>query len=181
MLTGSIGQPKARVPLVALTSTYWVTITIFPGIILENVHDAADGAWVAPIATFVFNVCDAVGKVLPPLPMATEAILLAVTVSRALFVPVFLASVHAHPALICFLVGALVRLYTHEPLSIYPSHLRTAPAHLQGLTNGLLTVSTLAKVQLAVDEDDEYLAGNVALLFLMGGLNIGAATSWLFT
>lgn len=53
------------------------------------------------------------------------------------------------------------------------------PPPLQGLTNGLLTVSTLTKVQLAVDETQEYLAGNVALLFLMAGLNMGAASSWL--
>lgn len=100
---------KARAPLVALTSIYWVTITIFPGVLQENVHDAADGGWVAPIATFVFNICDAVGKILPPLPIVSDAVLLAIAGSRALFVPVCLASVHAHPALICFLMGALVR------------------------------------------------------------------------
>jgi hypothetical protein len=48
-----------------------------------------------------------------------------------------------------------------------------------GLTNGLLTVWTLTKVQLAVDENEEYLAGNVALVALMSGLTIGAASSWL--
>lgn len=47
------------------------------------------------------------------------------------------------------------------------------------MTNGVLTVSTLSKVQLAVDETEKYLAGNVALLFLMTGLNMGAASSWL--
>ncbi len=101
---------KARVPLVALTSVYWVTITIFPGVLQEDVHDAADGGWVAPLATFVFNVCDAVGKILPPVPIASDAALLAIAGSRVLFVPVCLASVHAHPAVICFLVGALVRV-----------------------------------------------------------------------
>ena len=146
---------KAWVPLVALTLVYWVTIAIFPGVLQENVHDAADGGWVAPVATFVFNVCDGVGKIFPPALIASDTALLAIAGSRVLFVPVCLASVHAHPALICFLVGAL------------------------GLTNGLLTVWTLTKVQLAVDENEEYLAGNVALVALMSGLTLGAASSWL--
>ena len=150
---------KARAPLCALTMVYWVTITIFPGILQEDVGsrqgEAGGWAWTAPVATFIFNVCDAIGKFLDPLPITSNGLLLGITVSRVLFVPVFLASIHAHPALICLLTGAL------------------------GLTNGMLTVTTLTKIQRDVDDAEAYLAGNIALGALLLGLQFGAATSYL--
>lgn len=143
---------KVYGPLFALTAVYWVTISIFPGVLQEDVSSS----WTPPIAILLFNVCDAIGKFLEPLPITSRALLTA-TASRVLFIPMFLAAiaVHAHGAAICLLAAAL------------------------GVTNGWLTITAFDAIQTNVDDEDEYLAGQVAVAFLMLGLNLGAGSSWL--
>lgn len=110
--------------------------------------------WTSAVAILLYNVSDAVGKFLEPLPVSSSA-LVAASAARVLFIPAFIAAVGANGAVVCLL------------------------ASLLGVTNGWLTITAFNALQHDVSDEDEYLAGQVAVGALMAGLNLGAASSWL--
>jgi len=113
--------------------------------------------WTSAVAILLYNVSDAVGKFLEPLPVSSSA-LVASSAARVLFIPAFIAAVGANGA-----NGAVICLL----------------ASLLGVTNGWLTITAFNALQHDVSDQDEYLAGQVAVGALMTGLNLGAASSWL--
>jgi equilibrative nucleoside transporter 1/2/3 len=172
---------RALLPCSALACVYVVSLSIFPGVLGEDLADPKLGGWY-PLALFTaYNLGDLLGKVAPLTRWverrATDAALLGAALSRAVvFFPLYVAAraSHAPP----WSVGLITLLL--------------------GLTNGYLTAAlmTLAPRRLArgggggggEEEDDSDSGGgedaeaieNLLVVALVTGLLLGAMASWLW-
>ncbi|GAB4815688.1 hypothetical protein N2152v2_002734 [Parachlorella kessleri] len=140
---------------------YTVTLSIFPGVLAEDVSSARLGSWYPVALITLFNFTDWAGKSLPgwaPLRLRDDVVILRSTTARALFVPAFLwaAASGAGPAVI----GLLTLLL--------------------GLSNGYLTCCAMTTAPERVPPSLAALAGNLMVLSLVLGLCIGAACGFLW-
>ncbi|KAL4428588.1 hypothetical protein ABPG77_008900 [Micractinium sp. CCAP 211/92] len=140
---------------------YTITLSIFPGVLAEDVHSAELGSWYPVALLTAFNLADWAGKSLPgvhALRLSNERTILAATLLRVLFIPAFhFAAVSgAGPAVI----GALTLLL--------------------GVSNGYLTGCAMVAAPSLVPPANGELAGNMMVLFLILGLCIGAGCGFLW-
>ncbi|KAL4434383.1 hypothetical protein ABPG75_000824 [Micractinium tetrahymenae] len=140
---------------------YTITLSIFPGVLAEDVHSAELGSWYPVALLTAFNFADWAGKSLPGVPalrVSNERIILGATLLRVLFIPAFyFAAVGgAMPAII----GTL--------------------ALLLGASNGFLSSCAMMRAPSLVPPAAGELAGNMMVLFLILGLCIGAACGFLW-
>ena len=154
-------------------STYAVTLSIFPGVLAEDVRNEKLGDWYVVLLILCFNAFDVVGKMMPSWwPRGFEVLakrprtVAAASASRILFVPAFLAvsktSSFASPA-----------------LADSPAACALLVASL-GLTNGWYSGVGMMCAPKAVAARDAETCGTVMVLFLLAGLATGAACGWLW-
>ena len=144
---------------------YWVTLSIFPGVLAEDLRSEALGDWLGVLLIFAFNLADmsaklAVGADLPLLrgPGSARA-RLALAGARAGFVPLYAwaARAQASETVLFLLTLAL------------------------GLSNGFLTAASFAFAPAGLPPGPSLeLAGLALVLALLVGLTLGAFSGWLW-
>jgi len=164
---------RALVPCLALVSVYVVSLSIFPGVLGEDLSDPKLGGWYPLVLFFAFNAGDLLGKNLPLggarfERRATDAVLLALALGRAaVFFPAYVAA---------RALGAPSWAVAHITLAL-------------GLSNGFLTacLMTIAPRRLAAAQDarlgggeDAEAVENLLVIALVVGLLLGAMASWLW-
>ncbi|WPT13286.1 Equilibrative nucleotide transporter 8 [Picochlorum sp. SENEW3] len=148
-------------PMIALVVCYVVTLSIFPGVLAEDLGQDASKSWYPIILIFAFNVSDFIGKMCPPgvqSIFASKNKVLTISVLRALFIPLFLIAAHSSVS------TPFVSILTI----------------LLGLTNGALTTVCMVFAPTLVSPDKMDLCGNLTVLALVVGLNLGAFSGFLW-
>lgn len=139
---------------------YAVTLSIFPGYLTQDVHSEALKDWYSIILIAAYNVFDLIGKCLPALYMSkSETTVIAGTIGRLLFFPLFLACMHGPQIL----------------RSEIPITLLTC---LLGLSNGYFTSVLMILAPKSVPLQHAETAGIAIVLFLVLGLACGSVISW---
>ena len=150
---------------------YAVTLSIFPGVLAEDVASDALGDWYPVALITAFNAADVAGKALPGrIPAAGEwlgsrpRVLAMMCGARVLFVPAFLATTRAAG------VQALSR-------SEAPCVLLTVAL---GFTNGWYSSAAMMAAPKVVEKRLAESCGTVMVFFLLSGLATGAVCGWLW-
>jgi hypothetical protein len=143
---------KSKGGYLCMLLTYWVTMTIFPGVLQEDLKvSQLTRAW----CLLSFNIADVVGKFLEPLPITSSSVMLIAAMSRVLFIPLYMAFMNS-----TFVVFVLTLML--------------------GLSNGLWTTTCMLYSLSQVEDKDKYVCGNISVVFLIVGLNLGAISSWIW-
>lgn len=144
----------------AMVITYVITLSIFPGVLSEDIQSADLGSWYPILLITAFNVSDLVGKNIPFCGLApSPRTLLAASLLRVVFVPAFLlAGRHAGD------VAGLMALLT---VSL-------------GFSNGLLTALLMTLAPASVECGEEGLVESIMVFSLVLGLTLGALAGWLW-
>jgi equilibrative nucleoside transporter 1/2/3 len=151
-------------------AVYAVTLSIFPGVLAEDVRDARLGDWFPVLLILVFNLFDVVGKMLPSwLQVASSDLarnpntLAALSAARVFFVPAFLfvSKRNGFPqndfsSTACFLLVACL-----------------------GITNGWYSsVAMMTAPTQFTSKKNKETCGTAMVFFLLSGLALGAACGW---
>lgn len=148
-------------PMIALVVCYVVTLSIFPGVLAEDLGQDASKSWYPIILIFIFNVSDFIGKLCPPgiqRLFASKNKVLVISALRALFIPLFLIAAHSSISVPFITILTI----------------------LLGLTNGALTTVCMVFAPTLVSTDKMELCGNLTVLALVVGLNLGAFSGFLW-
>lgn len=156
-------------------SVYAVTLSIFPGVLAEDVRNDTLGDWYAVLLILCFNAFDVVGKMVPSWwPSGFEVLakrprtVAAAAAARLFFVPAFLA-----------VSKTRVSFASQTRLADSPAACVVLVAAL-GLTNGWYSSVGMMCAPKAVASHDAETCGTVMVLFLLAGLATGAACGWLW-
>eukprot|EP00803_Ostreobium_quekettii_P008143 evm.model.scf_818.8 EVM.evm.TU.scf_818.8 scf_818:48538-54200(+) len=153
---------KMRHHLIGLVTVYTVTLTIFPGVVAEDVHSGSLGDWYNVLLVTAFNFADLAGKTLPAFTPVIRARrkFVAWSGARVVFLPLFYAAVmifpDGHPGVMTLLVVVL------------------------GLSNGFVTTNAFMEAPRGLQGQEVDLAGSLLVLALSIGLLIGAGGGWLW-
>lgn len=144
----------------AMVITYVITLSIFPGVLSEDIQSAELGSWYPILLITAFNISDLLGKNIPFCGLApSPRSLLACSLLRVVFVPAFLfAGRHA---------GGVVSLMALLTVSL-------------GFSNGLLTALLMTLAPASVECGEEGLVENIMVFSLVLGLTLGAFAGWLW-
>jgi solute carrier family 29 (equilibrative nucleoside transporter), member 1/2/3 len=152
---------QVRTVAIALVFIYLITLSIFPGVLAEDVSSISLGSWYPIILMFVFNLCDCIGKWLPIVPkfqLLNAAVIATLAAMRVFFIPAFhLAATKGAGGVVIGFLAALL-----------------------GLSNGYLTASAMMLGPTLVESRAAALCGNIMVLSLIAGLNLGAACGFLW-
>jgi equilibrative nucleoside transporter 1/2/3 len=146
-------------PALSLVLLYVVTLSIFPGVLSEDLHSADLGDWYAIILMTVFNAADLAGKNLP-LAQATRrhGLMLGLALARFAFLPAFVAAaLRSAPPAVMGLLTALL-----------------------GVTNGYLTAAAMTSAPVGLPAHCAEAVENIMVFSLVGGLTAGAFLGWLW-
>ncbi|XP_003745116.1 equilibrative nucleoside transporter 2 [Galendromus occidentalis] len=162
---------------IATVLIFWVTLAVFPAITaLVRSSDASNGSAVTnklfiPLACFVvFNFSDLFGRLLAkylPIPASQGAMVLALSVTRILFIPLFL---------ICNVSPGSRNL---TPILLDQDWHYVLVMFLFGASNGYVTTLSLTYAAKASAPEHQEVAGSLAAVFLGLGLALGSLSSYL--
>ena len=145
----------------SLVLVYTVTLSIFPGVLAEDVASASLSSWYPVALIAVFNAADCAGKWLPAAPafrIRSARKIGAAAAARTLFIPAFhLAATRGGGPAVVGLLAALL-----------------------GVSNGHLTSVAMMAAPEAVPPGAASLCGNLMVLSLILGLSLGAACGFLW-
>eukprot|EP00890_Picochlorum_soloecismus_P002005 jgi/Picsp_1/2805/NSC_01031-R1_equilibrative nucleoside transporter len=82
-----------KYPMISLIGCYIVTLSIFPGVITEDLSTQHTSSWYPILLVSVFNVADLIGKCVPEYLQQffySGRLLLIISASRLLFIPLYL-------------------------------------------------------------------------------------------
>lgn len=150
-----------QTPLVALVIIYVVTLSIFPGVLAEDLQSDKFGSWFPVLLIATFNCADCLGKWLPALPtleLASIKAIAACSAGRVFFIPLFYIAANSGASV--GFIGILTVLL--------------------GVSNGFLTSAAFLAAPKLVAPVDADLCGNIMVLALVVGLCIGAACGFLW-
>ncbi|KAI3795780.1 hypothetical protein L1987_38439 [Smallanthus sonchifolius] len=137
-----------------------VSMSIFPGFLYENTGTHQLGSWYPLVLVTTFNLGDLISRYIPLiqcLKMESRNRLLILVVSRFLLVPTFyFTAKYSDQGWMIILVSIL------------------------GLTNGYLTVCVLMAAPKGYKGSEQNALGNLLVLFLTGGIFLGAALDCLW-
>ncbi|KAF6157926.1 hypothetical protein GIB67_015242 [Kingdonia uniflora] len=139
---------------------YVVTLSIFPGFLVEDTGSHSLGSWYALVLIAMYNVWDLVGRYIPlikSLNLETRKGILIATISRFLFVPAFYFTAK----------------YGEQGWMI------TLTSFL-GLTNGYLTVCVFTAAPKGYKGPEQNALGNLLVLCLLGGIFSGVTLDWMW-
>ena len=149
-------------PLFALILCYIITLSIFPGVITEDINQHERDSWFPILLLTCFNIADFCGKGVPvswQQHFFGKYKLLIFSCVRLLFIPLFMVIIKID-------AGSF-------PIAIL--------TFLLGLSNGALTaLSMIYATALVEDTYAVDLAGNLAVLALTLGLTLGAFSGFLW-
>lgn len=143
----------------AVFVNFWVTLSIFPGVLAEDAKHDALGDWLGILLIGCFNLFDFVGKMAPLLWLVRKPEhLSALAAGRVLFLPAYLVSVRSGAGLGG--LGLLTALF--------------------GATNGYVASASFMLFPLGLRGKEAEAAGTLLVLSLLLGLTVGAMTGWLW-
>ncbi|XP_064484334.1 equilibrative nucleoside transporter 1-like isoform X2 [Ornithodoros turicata] len=153
---------------------FWVTLSIFPTIMVLVVSTHADNGstitnkFFIPLSCFMmFNISDLIGRfICAYLPMSAtwKKTILVSCLARVVFVPLFLLC-NAHPR-------------QHLPVLFNSDLAYVIFMCLFGLSNGYLTSITLTYSSKSATPENQETAGSMAAVFLGLGLMLGSVSSY---
>jgi equilibrative nucleoside transporter 1/2/3 len=156
---------------VSVYAVYAVTLSIFPGVLAEDVSSAKLGSWYPLVLIACFNLFDVVGKAAPALAPALAAraggdarALLTLALTRVLFVPAFVC-VSARRGFEALSANELPCVLLVMAL---------------GWTNGWVGAVAMMAAPEAAEASRREACGTVMVLFLLSGLTTGAFCGWLW-
>ncbi|KAK3184262.1 hypothetical protein Dsin_031548 [Dipteronia sinensis] len=139
---------------------YVLTLSIFPGFLLEDIGSHSLGTWYALVLIAMYNVGDLIGRYIPLvkfLKLKSRKGLMVVVLSRFLFIPAFyFTAKYGGQGWIIMLTSVL------------------------GVTNGYLTVCVLTSAPKGYKGPEQNALGNLLMLFLAGGIFSGVILDWLW-
>ncbi|CAD7695186.1 unnamed protein product [Ostreobium quekettii] len=153
---------KLRHVIIGLVMIYTVTLTIFPGVVAEDVHSGQLGDWYNVLLVLVYNCGDLGGKSLPAVTgiIRNRLRLMAWCAARFVFLPIFYVAVmiwpDGHPGIMALLVLVL------------------------GLSNGFVTSNAFMVAPRGLQGQEVDLSGSLLVFALAIGLLIGAGGGWLW-
>lgn len=148
---------KAWQPLLSNMACYWVTLSIFPGVLAEDLN-FNDNSWYPLALLTIFNAADCVGKFFPlgiQMKFCSKTSVLLMALLRCSFIPLYLVALGSVPAISILTI-------------------------LLGISNGALTTINMVYATMLVDNTEQQTCGSVSVLFLMLGLNLGAFSGFLW-
>jgi equilibrative nucleoside transporter 1/2/3 len=152
-------------------AVYAVTLSIFPGVLAEDVSSAKLGSWYPLVLIACFNLFDVVGKAAPALAPALAAraggdarALLTLALTRVLIVPAFVC-VSARRGFEALSANELPCVLLVMAL---------------GWTNGWVGAVAMMAAPEAAEASRREACGTVMVLFLLSGLTTGAFCGWLW-
>ncbi|KAL4585499.1 hypothetical protein LXL04_010120 [Taraxacum kok-saghyz] len=139
---------------------YTLTLSIFPGFLYENTGNHQLGSWYPLVLVATFNVWDFLSRYIPlieHLKLESRKGLMIFVMSRFLLVPAFYVTAkYGDQGWMILLVSIL------------------------GLSNGYLSVCVLMAAPKGYKGPEQNAMGNLLVLFLLGGITLGAALDWLW-
>eukprot|EP01026_Neomeris_dumetosa_P036621 TRINITY_DN2958_c0_g1_i6.p1 TRINITY_DN2958_c0_g1~~TRINITY_DN2958_c0_g1_i6.p1 ORF type:complete len:429 (+),score=37.34 TRINITY_DN2958_c0_g1_i6:86-1372(+) len=144
----------------SLVVIYVITLSIFPGVLAEDIESEALGSWYPILLIALFNFADFVGKSMPPFNFLSQTwLILICSISRIFFVPIYAISAHYKMVDWWFFIWTF----------------------LLGVSNGYLTDLAMMAAPLKVKQAAlQEIVGNVMVLGLVTGLLIGAILGWVW-
>ena len=165
-----INSRQAATTLVtSLVLNYIATLSLFSRVFAENLETQKLGSWYPIILTLIFNIFDCIGKWIPAVPKFKN--------HYVCFVPycVLVTS---------FSIRMMMKFYSLSEPSPYGIGYSGHNAALLGLSNGYVIASAMIMGPACVELRAAGLVGNIMVLSLVVGLNLGAAATsgflWLF-
>ncbi|KAK1424588.1 hypothetical protein QVD17_19921 [Tagetes erecta] len=137
-----------------------MSMSIFPGFLYENTGTHQLGSWYPLVLVAIFNLGDLISRYIPLvqcLKLESRSGLLMLVMSRFLLVPAFYFTTKYGDQ------GGMIMLVS-----------------ILGLSNGYLTVCVLMAAPKGYKGPEQNALGNLLVLFLMGGIFLGAALDWLW-
>lgn len=106
-----------KAPMISLIGCYIVTLSIFPGVITEDLNTQHTSSWYPILLVSVFNVADLIGKCVPEYLQQyfySGKLLLIISASRLLFIPLYLfAGRLLMPDMVSQRTSNIVEIFTH--------------------------------------------------------------------
>ena len=143
---------------------YAITLSIFPGVLAEDLRDDSMGDWFPLVLITAFNLADVIGKCVPGVfpsaaTMFSPRTMAALAGSRVLFIPAFLSVSRGSRSQ----VGSGVVL----TLAL-------------GVTNGWYSAVVMMTAPKVVGAKECEACGTIMVFFLLLGLTTGAFCGWLW-
>jgi len=143
----------------AVFVNYWVTLSIFPGVLAEDIQSAALKSWFSLVLITVYNIADMIGKMVPEkYIMHHGSKLLAISFTRVVFIPTYAILVKYSLGDASFIIATF----------------------FLGVTNGYLTTCPMSSAPTLFEPKEAEIAGTMMVLFLLSGLTIGAFSGYLW-
>ena len=143
----------------AVFFAYLVTLSIFPGVLAENLKSPTLKSWYSLFLITVFNVGDMTGKMCPPkFQVKDGGLLFCFSIMRLAFVPIY-------------------AIFVQEGMSDVAFFVVTS---CLGLTNGYLTTCAMSTAPTLFRPQESEVAGTMMVFFLLFGLSTGAMAGWLW-
>ena len=137
-----------------------MTLSIFPGVLAEDVESEALGGWYPILLIFTFNVADMVSKMSTTFFLFGDRFFISVfTFCRLSFVPFYYFSMRLQAGEAAFFVLTF----------------------LLGLSNGYITSASMTVAPRGLPRKEAELVGMISVMFLLLGLTLGAFSSWVWT
>ncbi|XP_050214177.1 equilibrative nucleotide transporter 3-like [Mercurialis annua] len=139
---------------------YVLTLSIFPGFLMEDTGDHQLGDWYGVVLIAMYNFWDLIGRYVPLvkcLKMESRKGLMISILLRFLLIPAFyFTAKYADQGWMIMLTSFL------------------------GLTNGYLTVCVMTVAPKGYKGPEQNALGNLLVVFLLGGIFAGVALDWLW-
>ena len=142
---------------VAVAMAYLVTLSIFPGVLAEDLRSKTLKSWYSVLLITVFNIGDMLGK-MSPFHVTDGSLLLLFSVMRLAFVPIYYVFVQMRLADVSFFSVTLAL----------------------GLTNGFVTTCAMSTAPTLLSGKESEVAGTMMIFCLLTGLSVGAMSGWLW-
>ena len=153
----------------AVAVTYVVTLSIFPGVLAEDLRDDSMGDWFPVALIAAFNLADVVGKCVPGVyPAAATA-----------FSPRTMAAMAAAGAVRAGVYGD-GRVSSDGSSGGGVVSAGVALTLALGVTNGWYSASVMMTAPKAVSAAECEACGTIMVFFLLSGLTMGAFCGWLW-
>ena len=141
----------------AVALGYMVTLSIFPGVLAEDLRSKTLKSWYPVLLITVFNVGDMLGK-MSPFHVTDGPLLLLFSVMRLAFVPIYAVFVKMRLADVSFF----------------------SVTFALGITNGFATTCNMSHAPTLFTGKESEVAGTMMIFFLLAGLSFGAMAGWLW-
>eukprot|EP01121_Diplochlamys_sp_Union-15-3_P003061 TRINITY_DN1289_c0_g1_i5.p1 TRINITY_DN1289_c0_g1~~TRINITY_DN1289_c0_g1_i5.p1 ORF type:complete len:454 (+),score=49.23 TRINITY_DN1289_c0_g1_i5:47-1363(+) len=148
-------------PLIAIWFNFFVTLTLFPGLIAEIDSDERklqNNSWFTVILFSIFNISDVIGKFLPFWKILPDTLIYIITYSRVIYYPLYVLCIKP-------------RVFQHYSIPVVITF-------FFGLSNGYAGCVLLSLGTLKVDVYERETASSILVFSLLLGLAAGGGVGY---